>query len=106
MPEACPTLERACARLEGRGRPRNAALMLRDASQRASAVEASALATCCDAPQHEGAARFGRTKPTVVWPNDAAWKDQPAAVGNNRRLRSVVSGLLLTMENATQASEP
>jgi hypothetical protein len=33
------------------------ALMLRDASQRASAVEASALASCCDAPQHEGEGR-------------------------------------------------
>src|SRR5215831_8603434 len=28
--------------------------MLRDASQRGSAVDASALASCCDAPQHEG----------------------------------------------------
>ena len=57
MPEACPTLERACARLEGRGRPRNAALMLRDASQRASAVGAAAFAFHCDAPQHEGEGR-------------------------------------------------
>ena len=30
------------------------ALMLRDASQRALAVEAPALASRCDAPQHEG----------------------------------------------------
>src|SRR5262249_60784301 len=43
--------------------------MLRDASQRAWAVEASALAMCCDAPQHEGegARRIlasGREEPT------------------------------------------
>ena len=57
MPEACPALERACARLEGRGRPRNAALMLRDASQRASAVGAAAFAFRCDAPRHEGEGR-------------------------------------------------
>jgi len=33
------------------------ALMLRDASQRALAVEAPALASRCDAPQHEGEGR-------------------------------------------------
>src|SRR5262249_29882049 len=42
------------------------ALMLRDASQRTWAVEAPALASGCDAPQHEGEHRrwrFGQTKP-------------------------------------------
>jgi hypothetical protein len=34
--------------------PLHAALMLRDASQRASAAAAPALASRCDAPQHEG----------------------------------------------------
>ena len=48
----------------------------------------------CDAPQHEDAADFGQTKPT--------WrKDQPPAAGNDRWLRSIVSGLLFTMDGAT-----
>jgi hypothetical protein len=46
-------------------------LMLRDASQRSRVVEASALASCCDAPQHEGAVHFGQKKPrdgrTNLW---------------------------------------
>src|SRR5262249_3476924 len=53
------------------------ALMLRDASQRASAGEAPALASRCDAPQHEGEGRrafwrnepnrhFGETNPTSI----------------------------------------
>src|ERR1700731_688547 len=36
--------------------------------------------------------RFWQTKPR---------KHQPAAVGNDRRLRSIVSGLLFTMDGAT-----
>jgi hypothetical protein len=47
----------------------HAALMLRDASQRASAGEAPALASRCDAPQHEGersAAHFGETNPRII----------------------------------------
>jgi hypothetical protein len=47
------------------------ALMLRDASQRIWALEAPALASRCDAPQHEGeggAAHFGETKPTGMLP--------------------------------------
>jgi len=67
-------VERACARLEGWGRPRGGALMLRDAALRA-------------APQHEGAT--------------GTRQSQPAAVGNDRGLRSVVSGLLFTMTSAT-----
>ena len=63
-------VERACARLEGWGRPRGGALMLRDAALRV-------------APQHEGAT--------------GTRQSQPAAVGNDRGLRSVVSGLLFTM---------
>src|SRR5262249_51467565 len=36
------------------------------------------------------------------WSNEAAWpKHQPTDVGNNRRLRSIVSGLLFTMNAAT-----
>jgi hypothetical protein len=49
--------------------PVGCALMLRDASQRPSAVAAPALAVRCDAPQHEGkgaAAHFGQTNPTVI----------------------------------------
>src|SRR5262249_27272616 len=47
------------------------ALMLRDASQRCRVVDASVLASRCDAPQHEG--------------GSARMKNQPAAVGNDRR---------------------
>src|SRR6266508_5864631 len=54
MREPFCELERACSRLKGRGRATTCALMLRDASQRASALEAPALASRCDAPQHEG----------------------------------------------------
>ena len=46
--------EGAYARLEGWGRAFEFALMLRDESQRIWAVEALALASRCDAPQHEG----------------------------------------------------
>src|SRR5262249_61994227 len=58
--------------------------MLRDASQRASAVDAPALASCCDAPQHEGEGR-----------------DQPAAVRDDCRGNFIASGLLFTMKAAT-----
>jgi hypothetical protein len=64
--------------------------MLRDASQRASAAEASALALRCDAPQHE----------------DAGAKHQLAAVRNNRRGSVIVSGLLFTMTFATPTCRP
>jgi len=73
------------------------ALMLRDASQRASAVEAPALATCCDAPQHEGAgAALGRDDD-----RSAQAKHQPVGVGNDRRLDFPVSSLLFTGHGAT-----
>src|SRR5262252_3643728 len=54
MPKTFRKLAGACARLEGWGRAIGFALMLRDASQRIWAVEAPALASRCDAPQHEG----------------------------------------------------
>src|SRR5262245_42935280 len=45
--------------------------MLRDASQRGSAVEGAAFASCCDAPQHEGGEgavlHFGQTNPSIVF---------------------------------------
>ena len=44
----------ACARVS---KDEDVALMLRDASQRASAVGAAALAFRCDAPQYEGEER-------------------------------------------------
>src|SRR5262249_24234088 len=71
MPENFRGFERACARLEGWGRATRFALMLRDASQRIRAVEAPALASRCDAPQHEGEGRraFGGTNPTIIWPS-------------------------------------
>jgi hypothetical protein len=66
--------ERACARRSANSKARarvskdedvHAALMLRDASQRIWALEAPALPSRCDAPQHEGreAATCGCTKP-------------------------------------------
>ena len=42
-------------------------------------------------------AHFGQTKPSV----SANANNQPAAVGNDRRLRSIVFGLLFTMDGAT-----
>src|SRR5262245_63473706 len=96
--------------------------MLRDASQRGSAVEAPVLARCCDAPQHEGeggAAYFGETNPRIVLAKRsqprrfgetnpsgeraclARTKNQPAAVRKDRRRNSIVSGLLFTMNGAT-----
>ena len=87
MPKTFRKLERACARLEGMRTATMCALMLRDASQRsrvcgriyARSHASRVYPTCaflkrpisgkpeigCDAPQHEGAARFGRTKPGV-----------------------------------------
>jgi hypothetical protein len=66
---------------------------------------------CCAAPQHEG--RRGR----VVWRNEAKRatlrprpprraKNQPAGAANDRRLGSIVSGLLFTMNGATRTCEP
>src|SRR5215831_1116983 len=60
------------------------ALMLRDASQRIWGAEAPALASRCDAPQHEGEG-----------------KHQPAAVRNRGRGNFHCFGLILTMEIAT-----
>jgi len=77
-------VERACARLEGWGRPGCGALMLRDASQRSRICAGICVRARCDAPQHEDGAHFGQTTP-------------PAAVGADRRPRSIVSGLLFTM---------
>jgi hypothetical protein len=95
--------------------------MLRDASQRAWAVEAPELASRCEAPQHEGEGAqriFGQTnqpsfspnEANAFWPNGAQqWrgeKNQPAAVGNDRRLPFPVSGLFFTGTCATRACEP
>src|SRR5262249_15042268 len=119
----------ACARVskdeDGRGAR---ALMLRDASQRGSGVEAPVLAARCDAPQHEGrggrcilAERNPRTAirspPRKRGPRIAAGgygpalaalgrdddglaraKNQPAGVGNERRGGRPVSGLVLYRE--------
>jgi hypothetical protein len=111
--------------------------MLRDASQRSRAVDASVLASRCDAPQHEGtetpriAAKRVEAHVTFccaapqhqdrrgrgVWRNEAKRatlrprpprraKNQPAGVANDRRLGSIVSGLLFTMNGATRTCEP
>jgi hypothetical protein len=59
--------------------------MLRDASQRAWAVEAAALASCCDAPQHEGeeAPRIlAKRTQRAFWPNEA--KDHLASSPRKR----------------------
>src|SRR5262249_36176064 len=84
--------EGAYARLEGWGRATRFALMLRDASQRIWAVEGPALASRCDAPQHEGE-RLLRMM--------ARAKHQPAAVRNDGWRRFPVSGLLFTGNGAT-----
>jgi len=74
-------VELACARLEGWGRPRCGALMLRDASQRIWLVEATALVSRCDAPQHEGDSApriFGRGH--GAYARSVGAKHQPVAV--------------------------
>src|SRR5262249_3935787 len=50
------------------------ALMLRDASQRASAGEAPALASRCDAPQHEGE---GAPRILAKRTQRAFWRNEP-----------------------------
>src|SRR6516162_2731748 len=37
----------------------------------------------------------------AFWPNEATWKNQPAAAGNDRRVRFPVSGLFFTGNAAT-----
>jgi hypothetical protein len=74
MPNKFRKFERACARLEGWGRAIGFALMLRDASQRASAVEALALASHCDAPQHEGE---GARRILAKRSQPAFWRNEP-----------------------------
>src|SRR5262249_1417045 len=65
--------------------------------------KASALASRCDAPQHEGerAARFGETNPTVILAERKPSEHQPTAVRNDRRLTFPVSGLFFTGTGAT-----
>src|SRR5262249_12886678 len=85
------------------------ALMLRDASRRTWAVEAPALASGRNAPQHEGeggATHFGQTKPSGEYACLVRANDQPAAVQNDRRRRFTVSGLLFTMTFATRTCRP
>jgi len=65
------------------------ALMLRDASQRSRAGEASVLASRCDAPQHEGAA----THHSSV--SAASREAPPAAVRKDRRRNFIVSDCYL-----------
>src|SRR5262249_37594354 len=60
-------------------------LMLRDASQRSRAVDAFELAWAA----------------MLLSMRARGLQNQPAAVGNDRRLRAIVSGLLFTMDSAT-----
>ncbi len=85
---------RACVRVsKNEDEPLRFALMVRDASQRAAAADAFALALRCDARQHEGGrARAGERKHMYV---DQA-KGQPRP-RNAPRTRFIVSGLLFTM---------
>ena len=58
----------------------------------------------CDAPQHEGRGRtahFGETKPMGSMPA-CSMRNRPAVAGSDRRRRSIVSGLLFTMNGATR----
>src|SRR5262249_8106269 len=74
--------ERACRRHCGNSNARTRvskdedghALMLRDASQRASAGEAPALASRCDAPQHEGE---GAPRILAKRTQRAFWRNEP-----------------------------
>ncbi len=81
------------------------ALMLRGASQRASAVEAPALAMLL-ARGRRCAAHFDQTKPSGAYACLVRAKPQPAAVRNDRPLSFIVSGLLFTMTFATRTCRP
>src|SRR6516165_1435910 len=61
----------------------------------------------CDAPQHEGRGRtvhFGETKPMESMPA-CSMRNRPAVAENDRRLRSIVFGLLFTMNGATRTCD-
>src|SRR5215470_4672135 len=76
--------------------------MLRDASQRIWLVEATALVSRCDAPQHEGDSApriFGRGH--GAYARSVGAKHQPVAVENDRWFGFPVSGLLFTGSGAT-----
>jgi hypothetical protein len=98
----CRKSGRACARLEGwdGGNPPHA-------SRRIAALRRllQQPASRCDAPQHEGkrepcilAKRTQRGACVLI-----RTKNQLAGVGNDRPPRTIVQGLLFTMENATRA---
>ena len=76
-------------------------LMLRDASPRSRLVQASVLALRCSSACGRGA--FWRNEANGVLADEATGKDQPAAATNGRRLRTIVSRLLSTMNRATCA---
>src|SRR5262249_12581566 len=65
-------------------------------THRSTADSCKRLCSRCDAPQHEGAAHFGEAKPMAFWQTKPR-ENQPAAARNGRRLRTIVSGLLFTM---------
>ena len=107
-----PAKSNARARISKDEDGHGGALMLRDASQRASAVKASALALRCAAPQHEGGrvpciwrdepnAHFGERTPAEAARLIRA-KDQPVDVEDGRRRGGPVSGLFFTGSCATQ----
>src|SRR5215471_11361342 len=84
--------------------------MLRDASQRASAGDVPALASRCDAPQHEGEGaprilakrtqrRFGQTKPRIIWPSVV-----PAKAGTHNHRRWLWVPALATSAGTTAGS--
>src|SRR5262249_30569891 len=79
------------------------ALMLRDASQRNDAgEEASSFAlrrSSARGARTHGA--FGETKPMGSMPA-CSMRNRPAVAGSDRRRRSIVSGLLFTMNGATR----
>jgi len=61
----------------------------------------------CDAPQHEGRGRtvhFGETKPMGGMPA-CSIRNRPAVAGSDRRRRSIVFGLLFTMNAATRTCD-
>src|SRR5215831_5441137 len=72
--------------------------MLRDASPRSRLVQASVLALRCSSAGGRGA--FWRNEANG---DEATGKDQPAAARNGRRLRTIASRLLFTMNRATCA---
>src|SRR5262245_43959961 len=62
---------------------------------------ATAWPSCFETPRCARLLSMRATVRGAFWPNEARWKNQPAAARKRHRPRSIVSGLLFTMNGAT-----